>query len=216
MALATLGTEDYQRLWSGELSFTDPAVVGVWETFGEVLDCTNDDAAGLSWQQAIDRVANGEAAFNVMGDWAAGYMNTTLGLEAGEGFGWAAAPGTEGVFMLLSDSFGLPVGAPNPDSATAWLELVGSREGQDVFNPLKGSISPRLDSDINLYSAYSQSAAQDYQENPHVGSLVHGAVANETFMSEFANVLESYLSSRSAESAANAAAELAAQTGVGN
>ena len=216
VALATLGTEDYQRLWSGELSFTDPAVVGVWETFGEVLDCTNDDAAGLSWQQAIDRVANGEAAFNVMGDWAAGYMNTTLGLEAGEGFGWAAAPGTEGVFMLLSDSFGLPVGAPDPDSATAWLELVGSREGQDVFNPLKGSISPRLDSDINLYSAYSQSAAQDYQENPHVGSLVHGAVANETFMSEFANVLESYLSSRSAESAANAAAELAAQTGVGN
>ena len=216
VALATLGADDYRRLWSGELSFTDPEVVQTWETFGQVLDCTNDDAAGLSWQQAIDRVANGEAAFNVMGDWAAGYMNTTLGLEAGEGFGWAPSPGTEGTFMLLSDSFGLPVGAPDAENATAWLELVGSREGQDVFNPLKGSISPRLDSDINLYSAYSQSAAQDYQANPHVGSLVHGAVANETFMSEFANVMESFLSSRSAEGAANAAAELAAQTGISN
>ena len=106
VALATLGTESYGRLWSGELSFTDPEVVGVWETFGQVLDCTNDDASGLSWQQAIDRVANGDAAFNVMGDWAAGYMSTTLGLTPNEGFGWAASPGTEGNFLLLSDSFG--------------------------------------------------------------------------------------------------------------
>lgn len=216
VALAELGVENYRALWDGSLSFTDPAVVGVWETFGQILDCTNEDAAGLSWQQAIDRVVNGEAAFNVMGDWAAGYMNTTLGLEAGEGFGWAASPGTDDLFLLLSDSFGLPVGAPNPEAANAWLELVGSREGQDVFNPLKGSISPRLDSDINLYSTYSQSAAEDYQSDTKVGSLVHGAVANETFMSEFSNVLETYLNSRNAEAAATAAQEVAQQTGIGN
>ena len=214
VALATLGTENYQRLWNGELSFTDPEVVQVWETFGQILDCTNDDAAGLSWQQAIDRVANGDAAFNVMGDWAAGYMSTTLGLTPNEGFGWAASPGTEGTFMLLSDSFGLPVGAPDPQNATEWLTLVGSKEGQDIFNPLKGSISPRLDSDLSQYNAYSQSAAQDYQENTKVGSLVHGAVANETFMSEFADVMEGFLSSRNPEAAAAAAQDIASQTGI--
>ncbi len=216
VALATLGTENYGRLWSGELSFTDPEVVEVWETFGQILDCTNEDATGLTWQQATDRVANGDAAFNVMGDWAAGYMSTTLGLTPSEGFGWAASPGTEGNFMLLSDSFGLPVGAPHPENAREWLRLVGSQEGQDTFNPLKGSISPRLDSDLSQYNAYSQSAAEDYQENTQVGSLVHGAVANETFMSEFASVMESFLSSRNPEAAANAAQEIASQTGIGN
>ncbi len=216
VALATLGTENYGRLWSGELSFTDPEVVGVWETFGQVLDCTNDDASGLSWQQAIDRVANGDAAFNVMGDWAAGYMSTTLGLTPNEGFGWAASPGTEGNFLLLSDSFGLPVGAPHPENAREWLRLVGSQAGQDTFNPLKGSISPRLDSDLSQYNAYSQSAAEDYQANTKVGSLVHGAVANETFMSEFASVMESFLSSRNPKAAAAAAQEIASQTGIGN
>ena len=216
VALATLGTENYQRLWNGELSFTDPEVVTVWNTFGQILDCTNDDASGLSWQQAIDRVANGDAAFNIMGDWAAGYMSTTLNLTPNEGFGWAASPGTEGTFMLLSDSFGLPVGAPDPESANEWLKLVGSKEGQDIFNPLKGSISPRLDSDLSKYNAYSQSAAQNYQDNTKVGSLVHGAVANETFMSEFANVMEGFLSSRNPEAAAAAAQDLASQTGISN
>lgn len=216
VALAELGVEDYRALWTGDMAMNDPAVVGAWETFGEILECTNDDAAGLSWQQATDRVVNGEAAFNVMGDWAAGYMATTLELEPGEGFGWAASPGTDGVFMLLSDSFGLPVGAPHRENGVEWLKVVGSREGSDTFNPLKGSISPRLDSDLSKYNAYLQSAAEDWAADDKVGSLVHGAVAKEAFMSEFATVMEIYLQSGSAEQAANAAAAIASQVRLGN
>ena len=215
VALAELGVEGWEQLFNGELAMDSPEVVSVWNTFGEVIACANDDASGLSWQQAIDRVANGEAGFNVMGDWAAGYLATTLELEPNEGFGWAASPGTEGTFMLLADSFGLPVGAPHRESAVEWLQLVGSQAGQDTFNPLKGSISPRLDSDLSLYNAYGQSAAEDYQADTKVGSLVHGAVANETFMSEFATVMETYLSDQNAEAAAGLAQELAAQSGVG-
>lgn len=117
--------------------------------------------------------------------------------------------------MLLADAFGLPVGAPNREATLNWLRLVGSREGQDVFNPLKGSISPRLDSDISLYNAYLQSAYEDYSTDRQVGSLVHGAAANQTFMSEFANVLETYLSSGDAQQAGAAAQELATRTGIG-
>ncbi len=215
VALAELGVEAYNGLWDGTVAFTDPEAVAVWETFGAILDCANDDAAGLSWQQATDRVVGGEAAFNVMGDWAAGYMVTTLNLDPGEGFGWAASPGTDGVFMWLSDSFGLPVGAPNRDGAVDWLRLVGSQPGQDAFNTLKGSISPRLDSDLSLYNAYLQSAAADWSENELVGSLAHGTVAKETFMSEFATVMEIFLSTGSADAAANAAQAIANQTGLG-
>jgi glucose/mannose transport system substrate-binding protein len=53
--------------------------------------------------------------------------------------------------MMLSDSFGLPLGAPNRDAAVAWLTVCGSKEGQDAFNPLKGSIPARTDGDRSLY-----------------------------------------------------------------
>ena len=216
VALSELGVDGWNALWAGEKHWTDDDVVAMWEKFGQILDCSNinEDAATLSWQQAVDKVVNGEAAFNVMGDWAAGYMVTTLGLEPGEGFAWQASPGTDGVFMMLSDSFGLPKGAKNRDATIAWLKLLGSREGQDIFNPLKGSIAARLDSDLSLYNAYSQSAAADWKDNAIVGSLVHGAVAPEAFSSEFATVMEIFLNGYNAQAAANAAEAIAYQAGI--
>jgi glucose/mannose transport system substrate-binding protein len=216
VALGVLGPEKWQALWDGKLAFTSPEAVKVWEIFGEILKYTNDDAASLSWQQATDMVVNGSAAFNVMGDWAAGYMSTTLGLEPTVGYAWAPSPGTEGVFMMLSDSFGLPKGAPNRDNAIAWLELLGSKEGSDAFNPLKGSISARLDSDLTKYNVYGQSAATDWQTNVVAGSLAHGVVANEGFMNDFATVMEMFLASRDPQQAANACEAIARQNGIGD
>lgn len=215
VALGVLGAADYANLWTGKLRFTDPKAVAVWNTFGQVLDCANKDAAGLSWQQAVDRMLEGKAAFNIMGDWAAGYMTTTKGLKPGQDFGWAPAPSTAGVFMMLSDSFGLPKGVKNRTNTINWLRLLGSKEGQDTFNPLKGSIAARTDSDPSKYNAYLQSAMRDWRTNRIVGSLVHGAVAPESFMSQFGTVMEIYLSSRNAQAAANAAQAIANQVRLG-
>ncbi len=215
VALGVLGADDWANLWNGSLAFNDPKAQHVWEVYGQVMACTNDDASGLSWQQATDRVISGEAAFNIMGDWAAGYMTTTLNLEPGTGFAWAAAPGTDGVFMMLSDSFGLPKGVKDRQEAINWLKLLGSVEGQDIFNPLKGSIAAHLDSDLSKYNAYLQSAAADWKSNKVVGSLIHGAVAKEAFQSQFGTILEIYLSSGSAQAAANAANAIAQQVGLG-
>jgi glucose/mannose transport system substrate-binding protein len=215
VALGVLGPDDYDKLWTAELPFNDPKAMAVWDVFGEVLACTNDDAAGLSWQQATDMVVAGTAAFNIMGDWAAGYLTTTLGLEPGVGYGWAASPGTDGVFMWLSDAFGLPKGIKNREATLNWLRFVGTAEAHDIFNPIKGSIAPHLDSDLSLYNAYLQSAAADWQSNRVVGSLAHGTVAKEAFASDFATVMEIYLSTGSAMNAANAAQAIATQVGLG-
>lgn len=214
VAVSVLGPQKWASLWKGQLSFTSPEVIKVWDLFGKILKYTNADAASLSWQQATDLVVSGKAAFNVMGDWAAGYMITTLKLQPGKGFGWAPSPGTQGNFIMLSDSFGLPVGAPDRDNAIAWLQMLGSKEGQDTFNPLKGSISPRLDSDLSKYSVYSQSAAADWHKDTIVGSLVHGVVANERFMDGFATVMSIFLDSRNSEQAAEAAEAIAIQSGI--
>jgi glucose/mannose transport system substrate-binding protein len=215
VALGVLGPDAWANLWTGKLRMDDPKVVAAWETFGKVLECTNADASGLSWQQATDRMLKGDAAFNIMGDWAAGYMSTTLKLAPGEGFGWAPSPGTGGTFMMLSDSFGLPKGAKHHDAAIKWLKLLGSREGQDIFNPLKGSIAARLDSDLGKYNAYLVSAAKDWKANKVVGSLAHGAVAPEAFASQFGTVMEIYLGGRNAQAAASAARAIADQVGLG-
>ncbi|MCQ3932393.1 MAG: carbohydrate ABC transporter substrate-binding protein [Chloroflexi bacterium] len=206
VALGVLGAEGWNGIWTGETDLAGEEFLAVWDTFGKVLECSNfgEDNAGLPWEQAIDRVVDGAAAFNVMGDWAAGYMTTTRELVPGEGFGYAPAPGTDGVFMMLSDSFGLPVGAPNRDAAVAWLTLLGSKEGQDTFNPLKGSIPARTDGDVTnteLYNTYLQSAAADWAVDTIVGSLVHGAAANENFAGNFGSVVDLYTTSGAPEAA---------------
>ena len=215
VALGVLGPADYAALWTGKLKFTDPKAVKVWDTFGKVLEYANKDAAGISWQQATDLVVKGKAAFNIMGDWAAGYMATTLKLKPGTDFGWAASPGTQGSFMMLSDSFGQPKGIKNSNETKNWLKLLGSKEGQDIFNPLKGSIAARLDSDLTKYNAYLQSAAKDWKADKIVGSLVHGAVAPESFMSQFGTVMEIYLNGKNSKAASSAAQAIATQVGLG-
>ena len=215
VAVAVLGADEYAKLWDGTLAFDSTAGVAVWEMFDKILDYTNEDASSLSWQQATDMVVNGHAAFNIMGDWAAGYMTTTLGLDPTTDFGWLPSPGTDGVFIALSDSFGLPKGAPNRDNVIAWLSLLGSKDGQDAFNPLKGSIAARIDSDLSKYSVYGQSAAADWKSDTIAGSLQHGFAANEGFMNDFATVMEIFLAARNPVQAANAAQAIALQNGIG-
>jgi len=209
VALGVLGADGWNALWNGELDPAGAEMVAVWDKFGEVLACSNinEDAAGLSWQQAIDKVVAGDAAFNIMGDWAAGYMVTTLGLTPGEGFGYNASPDTDGSFLWLSDSFGLPVGAPNRDATLAWLTILGSVDGQNAFNPLKGSIPANIEAVAaapDLYNTYLQDTAANWAEDDLVGSLVHGAAANERFMGDFNQVMEIYLASGNSTAAASA------------
>lgn len=218
VALGVLGEEAYNGLWDGTTAWTSPEVINVFETLGKVMDCANDDMNALSWQDASQRVANGEAAFNIMGDWAAGYFLVDLALEPGVGFGWAASPGTAGVFMMLSDTFGLPLGAPNPGAVTAWLSFLGTAEAQDLFNPVKGSLPANTTADISnpdLYNAYFQSAYADWTSNAIAGSLAHGLVAAPAFQNGFSSIIASFQADRDATSAAANTAVLALQTGIG-
>ncbi len=215
VALASLGADKWDALWAGKLRFDSPDVVKAWELFGKILKYTNADASSLSWQQATDMVITGRAAFNIMGDWAAGYMSTTKKMVPGKDFGWAASPDTSGEFMFLSDSFGLPKGAPDRDNAIAWLKIIGSKEGSDAFNPLKGSISPRMDSDLSKYNAYLQSAAADFKKDVVVGSLAHGVAANETFMGGFSRIMEMFLKTHNAKAVSKACQQLADKAKIG-
>jgi glucose/mannose transport system substrate-binding protein len=190
--LASLGPDAYYGLWDGTTDWAGPEVTQALDDFAKILTYTNSDASALSWQDAGQIVIDGDAAFNVMGDWQEGFFRE-LGKEPNVDYLWAPVPGTAGNFQFLSDSFVLPVGAPHRDAAIAWLTVAGSKEGQDAFNPVKGSIPARSDGDVSLYGEYLQSAMDDWASDNVVGSLTHGVVANDSFKSEIDTALGLFL-----------------------
>ena len=197
--LASLGPDAYEALWDGSGDWGAAEVTAALEDFAKVLTYTNSDASALSWQDASQLVVDGNAAFNVMGDWAEGFFRE-IGFEPNSGYGWAAVPSTGGNFQFLSDSFVLPKGAPHRDAAVAWLTVAGSIEGQDAFNPVKGSIPARSDADRSLYGEYLLSAMDDWASDRVVGSLTHGVVANDAWKSEIDTALGLFLADGNVES----------------
>jgi glucose/mannose transport system substrate-binding protein len=186
--LGSLGADKYNGLWDGSTDWGSAEVKAALDNYAKVLTYTNSDSASLSWQDASQLVINGDAAFNVMGDWAEGYFRE-LGKAPMTDYGWAPTPGSVGVFQFLSDSFVLAVGAPDAEAATAWLKIAGSKAGQEAFNPVKGSICARTDCDKTLFGDYLQSAMDDWSTNVVVGSLTHGVVANDSWKSEIDTAL---------------------------
>jgi len=192
--LGSLGADAYNGLWDGSTDWGSAEVTAALDNFQKALTYTNSDAASLTWQDASQLVVNGDAAFNVMGDWAEGYFRE-LGKTPMTDYGWAPVPGSGGVFQFLSDSFTLAVGAPHTDGAEAWLKIAGSKAGQEAFNPVKGSICARTDCDPTLFGEYLQSAMDDWSSNTVVGSLTHGVVANDSWKSEIDTALGLFIAS---------------------
>nr|PZN32856.1 MAG: ABC transporter substrate-binding protein [Chloroflexota bacterium] len=186
--LATFGPEDYAALFQEGADWSDPRVQQAAETAARMLEYSNSDRSALGWADAMQLVLDGKAAMTIMGDWAHGYA-LSKGLKPNVDYGYAPAPGTEGVFMWLSDSFGLAKGAPNPEQARAWLALCGSKEGQDAFNPAKGSIPARTDADRSLYDEYLQYSIDAFASETLAPSIVHGAAAPEAYMTSYGNAL---------------------------
>ena len=210
--LGTLGADAYNGLWDGTTDWSSAEVTAALDNFKKALTYTNTDAASLSWQDAAQLVVNGDAAFNVMGDWAEGYFRE-LGKTPMTDYGWAPVPGSVGVFQFLSDSFTLAVGAPHPDGATAWLKIAGSKAGQEAFNPVKGSICARTDCDKTLFGEYLQSAMDDWASNTVVGSLTHGVVANDSWKSEIDTALGLFVADQNVETFQGALVAACASSG---
>jgi glucose/mannose transport system substrate-binding protein len=211
--LGTMGPDKYRGLWTGTTDWNGPDVKSALETFAKMMGYVNADHAALSWDQAAQLVVDGSAAMTVMGDWAEGYFKS-VNLKPGVDFGWTPAPGTSGSFDMLSDSFGLPKGAKNRIAAIAWLTLCGSKEGQDAFNPLKGSIPARKDGDRSLYDDYLKSAMDDFASNQIVPSLAHGAAASPNWLTAISDAMTLFVTDLNVASAQTAMAKACVDAGV--
>ncbi len=172
--IVNLGGDGYNGLWTGTTRWNSENIESVLREFLEILKYTNSDHSALTWDEAVQYVIDGKSAMISIGDFAEGYFRAE-GLTLEEDFGWFPYPGSLGVFSMFSDTFALPKDVEHRENALQWLRLLGSQEGQDAFNPIKGSISPRMDSDIRYYDVYLKSAYKSYSTDRIVGSFVHGA-----------------------------------------
>jgi len=201
--LGVVGADDYVGLMDGSVKWDSDGVKEAIQTYVDILDYVNADNSALGWDEAAQYVIDGTAAMTVMGDWAEGYFKSK-GLTPDVEFGYVPSPGTSGIFMALSDTFCLPKGAPNRDAAIAWLKICGSKEGQDAFNPIKGSIPSRTDADISLYDVYLKSAIDDFGSNIITPSIQHGAAVSETWLVAIGDVITLLLADKDVDAAAAA------------
>lgn len=186
--ISELGAAGYRGLWTGQTQWTDPKVTQALETYKKVMTYANTDYAALTWSDAAQYLVDGKGAMHIMGDWTDGWF-TSKGYT---GYGWAPVPGTQGVFDALSDSFAAAKGAPNQANLMAWLELAASKEGQEAFNPKKGSICARTDCDPALFNPYLQSAMKDWSADTIVPSVAHGAAAVEKWATVYKDILNTF------------------------
>jgi glucose/mannose transport system substrate-binding protein len=170
--LASMGADKFNGLWNGKTPWDGPEVSKAIDYLTKILSYGNSSKS-LDWPDAGKLVTSGKAGFFIMGDWASSQWQSE-GLVLGTDYTWAPGPGTDGIYQWLSDSFTLPVGAPNREAGLAWLKVCGSLAGQDAFNPKKGSIAVRTDSDATKYDSYLQAAMKSWKVDTLVGSTVHG------------------------------------------
>ncbi len=174
--ISDLGPEKYNGLWDGSTDWAGAEVTTAIGHFQKIVALSNTDRDGLDWEPAMQKVIDGQAAYNVMGDWAVAAFDAQKKTE-GTDWIWFPVPGQENVFDFLADSFTLPVGAKHPGGTKAWLQTISSAEGQTAFNKVKGSIPARTDVDVAEFSDYQQKAMEAFKSDTIVSSLAHGAAA---------------------------------------
>lgn len=178
--IADLGPDDYTKLVNGELGWDDAKVTTAFTHFDKLMAFTNPALYTEDWEPAMKGVINndGTQAYSLMGDWTPPAFESA-GKKLNQDYYVWPAPGTDGVFDFLADSFTMPVGAKHPDGTKAWLKTISSKEGQIAFNSVKGSIPARSDlteEEITKnFSEYQQSAMESFSTDTIVSSIAHGA-----------------------------------------
>ena len=207
--LGVVGAEGWTDLFSGKMQWSDPKVKEAMKLFAKMQDYLNPDHSTLSWDQAVKALMEGKVAFNSMGDWADGEFLKAQ-LKEKEDFGWVSHPGTDGSFVIVADGFTLAKGAPHPEACIAWLKSIGSKESQEAFNPLKGSIPARIDVDRSKFDAYHQWSMDSFANDKLVPVL--GEAAPEAFQQALNAAVTAFIVDKNVDNFANALVQAAKES----
>jgi glucose/mannose transport system substrate-binding protein len=146
-------------------------MVKVFDQMRIMRGFVDNNFSGRDWNLATAMVMNGEAAFQIMGDWAKGEF-LAAGKRPGIDFLCASTPGDG--FLYNVDSFAMFAvdGSDKTDGQLLLAELIVGKNFQKVFNMNKGSIPARVDVALDDFDPCAHTSAQEMATSNAGGSLL--------------------------------------------
>ena len=173
VALGILGPDGFRKAFVelDKETLTSDAMVAVFDQMRLMRGYVDPNFSGRDWNLATAMVMNGEAAFQIMGDWAKGEF-MAAGKVPGEDFLCISTPGDG--FLYNVDSFAMF--AVDGDDKKAGQELLAKlvvgKNFQEVFNLNKGSIPARTDVSLDKFDSCAKLSAADMDASSKGGSLL--------------------------------------------
>ena len=148
-------------------------MVEVFTKFQKMHDYIDANSPGRDWNVATSMVINGDAAMQIMGDWAKGEFSAA-GKMPGKDYVCVPAPGTSGQFTHNVDSFAFfeLSDAENKKAQKALAKTILEPAFQEVFNLNKGSIPVRLDMDMSKFDSCALDSMAAFKATAKSGDLV--------------------------------------------
>ena len=141
----------------------------------------DENFSGRDWNLATAMVINGEAGFQMMGDWAKGeFLNA--GKMPGTDFLCFRFPGTQNQVTFNADQFAMfDQGGSVSKEQAALASAILSPSFQSAFNVVKGSVPARTDVSDEAFDACGKQGMKDLaaaaSSGNLFGSMAHGHAA---------------------------------------
>lgn len=196
-----LGGADFYRAALVELdmdALKSDTMVAVFDQMRKMRGYVDPGFSGRDWNLATSMVMNGEAAFQIMGDWAKGEF-LAADKVPGEDFLCAPAPGN--AFILNSDSFVMfnVRGDDRIEGQKVLASLIMSPEFQETFNLAKGSIPARIDVSLDAFDMCAQRSHDDLTAaiaaDTLVPSMAHEMAISRSVRGEILDVVTEHFNS---------------------
>ena len=181
-----------------QASLTGDTMVKVFDQMRRLRGYVDEGFSGRDWNLATAMVMNGEAAFQIMGDWAKGEF-LAAGKVPGTDFLCAPAPGNG--YLLNSDSFTFfkVEGEDRLKGQQVLASLIMSPEFQKTFNLAKGSIPARTDVPLDEFDDCAKKSHDDLTAavaaNALEPSMAHEMAVPRTVRGEFLDVVTNFFNS---------------------
>jgi glucose/mannose transport system substrate-binding protein len=174
---AGVGGADFYRKALIELddaTLRGPDMVAVFEQLASLRSMVDPNFPGRDWNLASAMVINGEAAMQIMGDWAKGEF-TNAGKKPGDDYACIPVPKAKGdAFVYLVNSLSLFT-QTDPDLMKGQEVLASAimdKEVQVAFNLAKGAIPARTDIDLSAMDSCAQATSAALAANDAGGTAV--------------------------------------------
>ncbi|MBJ7551126.1 ABC transporter substrate-binding protein [Marinomonas ostreistagni] len=177
-------------------------MIDVFKTFKKTRDYVDPGFSGRDWNIATSMVINGDAAMQIMGDWAKGEF-TAAGKKAGIDYVCYAAPGTSGQFTFNIDSLAMfQVDDESAQGAQQDLaKLMLEPTFQETFNLNKGSIPARLNMPRDKFDTCAHASMDAFLASSTTGDLVpsmaHGMAVSSMVQGAIYDVVTNFYNSES-------------------